>query len=136
MDNKRLLLFMLIALPLILMWEPLWTFVGRQLGYDMTRKPPTTQVAQDATTQPSQLAVESTTSPDTAPSGPIRALSAKEVSRPIDIGSTQPDHGSYAIGLKLNPRGAGIDGVTLNRYKTSIDSGARYVFQQPYENHA
>jgi|GEM_PF-4650103 len=41
MDNKRLLVVMLIAVPLVLLWQPAIVWVGRQMGYDMTPKPPT-----------------------------------------------------------------------------------------------
>ncbi|HRK30946.1 MAG TPA: YidC/Oxa1 family insertase periplasmic-domain containing protein [Tepidisphaeraceae bacterium] len=161
MDNKRLLVVMLIAIPLVLLWEPAIVWIGRQMGYDMSRKPPTTQVATTNASGSGSTAsgletpaggsgpgigpVESTTGPgagpvaDAAP-GAVRVLdsvdrgSSKKAPEPI--GSDIPDDDRYALGVRFSPLGASIDGVTLNRYKKSVGSPARYVFQEPYEGFA
>jgi len=52
----------------------------------------------------------------------------------IEIGSVKPKDKTYPIGLRINPRGAGLEQVVLNAYKPPIIKGdAPYTFQQPYE---
>lgn len=145
MDNKRLLVVMLIAVPLVLLWQPAIVWVGRQMGYDMTPKPPTTQVA---TTQSAirdsagaaagniEAASQSLSQPagQGVSSGPIRVLPADAGRASVPLGSALPDDPIFSMGVTLSPRGASIDGVVLNRYKKSVESPDRYVFQRPYEN--
>ena len=145
MDNKRLLIVMLIAVPLVLLWQPAIVWVGRQMGYDMTPKPPTTQVAttQSAIRDPAGAAsgdVEAATQSSSQPagrgvsSGPIRVLPADAGRTSVPLGSALPDDPIFSMGVTLSPRGASIDRVVLNRYKKSVESPDRYVFQRPYEN--
>lgn len=146
MDNRRLLLVILISIPIVLLWEPLVVFVGRQLGYDMTRRPaPTAQTdprpGVPGTTQPVTAAglapagLDPTTGPaveQASPQGGVRVLATGR-GETFTIGSATPNNPDYAAGVVLNTRGAGIDSITLNRYQADIGNDARYVFQRPYD---
>lgn len=145
MDNRRLLLVILISIPIVLLWEPLIVFVGRQLGYDMSRRPAPTandpgRGGDAATTQPvagsglTPVGLDPTTGPAVESASPqaVRVLPNARTAA-FTIGSTTPDDPEFAAGVVLNPRGAGIDAITLNRYRAEIGNDARYVFQQPYD---
>ncbi|MDW8262104.1 MAG: YidC/Oxa1 family insertase periplasmic-domain containing protein [Phycisphaerales bacterium] len=134
MDNRRLLLVMLLMLPLILVWEPLWVFIGRQLGYDMTRRPPTTQVATgDASVAPLPPSAPVEPGPE-SPDGraAISAVEAPQEDRLVSLGSANPGDPRFAVQVRLNSRGAGIDAVLLNDYQVDVDNPSRYTFQTPY----
>ena len=39
----------------------------------------------------------------------------------------------YPVGLSLNPKGASVALVTLNRFRDKVDEPGPYIFQQPYQ---
>lgn len=49
----------------------------------------------------------------------------------VDLGSFVANDDRFAMGVRLNPRGAGIDAVVLNSYRQRIHSDDRYTFQTP-----
>ena len=50
------------------------------------------------------------------------------------IGSTAANDPNYTLGLQVNPLGASLDSVTINRAK-SVDAKSLYVFQDEYPEH-
>lgn len=142
MDNRRLLLVMLIALPIVILWEPLVVFVGRQMGYDMTpRRPPTTQVA-DGTTAPGNPAlpsVEGVSQPGAASitsTAGLRPVNLPAEVTTVSLGSAQPKDPTFAMQLRLSSRGAGIEGIVLNDFQRSVEDRSRYEYQMPYPQFA
>lgn len=146
MDNRRLWLLFILAIPLVLYWTSIMTWVGRQLGYDMTPPKPQVVATQPTTrpgiaaaaTQPGLAGVEATTQPaGGAVVTPNLTVLSQPDGRPAgDIGSVKPNDAQYVMGVTFNKRGAGIDAVTLNQFTAHVDSDARYVFQQPYPTFA
>lgn len=146
MDNRRLLLVMLVALPIVILWEPLVVFVGRQMGYDMTpRRPaPTTQVATDGPASPpgpaTLPAVEGAVRPGAttlaAAAGVLRPVNLPTEAKTVTLGSAEPKDPTYALQVRLSSRGAGIEGIVLNDYQRSVEDKSRYQFQTPYPQFA
>lgn len=156
MDNKRLLIAMMVGLMLMLGWltlvqyldkvNPQWNLMGRA-----TSQPATAPIPLDApianpfapaasiTTAPSASATS--TLPPTIPTLPgmttqpalERALTAVggTATNFVTLGSAAPNDGAFAMGLELDPRGAGIGRITLNSYKRTIEAVDRYVYQTP-----
>ncbi|HVT87351.1 MAG TPA: YidC/Oxa1 family insertase periplasmic-domain containing protein [Tepidisphaeraceae bacterium] len=134
MDNRRMITGMLIAMAIVLMWQPVLTFVGTKLGYDMAPpKPPTTQVADASTTNPSTQPVATTSAAMVAPptTAAIRAIASANLS-PAIIGSATANDPKFKMALKISPLGAGLDEVVLNEFTATARKKDPYVFQQPY----
>jgi YidC/Oxa1 family membrane protein insertase len=155
MDNKRLMLAMVVGLILMLGWlslvqyldkaNPHWNLMGRA-----TTQPASTPAAATAPPAgPSPLTVPATGA-TTAPGAPEQsrptptittrpadgALSARggvpaSALPPVVLGSAASDDGAFAMAVELDPRGAGVRQVTLNSFRKAVDSDARYVFQTP-----
>ncbi|MFN4243100.1 MAG: membrane protein insertase YidC [Tepidisphaerales bacterium] len=53
---------------------------------------------------------------------------------PIDLGAFTANDPQFAMGVRLSPRGAGIDAVVLNSYRQRIHSDDRYTFQTPAQD--
>jgi YidC/Oxa1 family membrane protein insertase len=49
------------------------------------------------------------------------------------LGSVAASDPTYAVGLEINTKGAGLDEVVLNRFRENVDSNDRYSFQHPYD---
>jgi YidC/Oxa1 family membrane protein insertase len=139
MDNRRLVIGMLVAMAVMMLWPQIVFFVGTQLGYDMRPKPaPTTQRAPGAgtTTMPSTAAAESSSPSGTAPSmasaSGLRIAPATQPAVPVQIGSASENDPKYKMALRIVPRGAGLDSVALNEFKMAAQGKEPYTFQQPY----
>ena len=133
MDNKRLILVMLLTIGLMTAWyfvnvelhrrHPEWyPRPGENVATTQTAPPPavesaspTTQTA--AATSPADFHVESA-APQTAELG----------SQQFDPQGKQP----YAMGLVIASRGAAIESATLNQFRQEVQKDAPYVFQRPY----
>lgn len=147
-NNRRLTIALLIGVALILVWQPLVTWVGRQFGYDLTpRTIPATQPA-TATTTPtaSQTAATSaapgTTAstqtaigPTTAPAGVWRIVAPLEPLpvKPQSIGSGEMNDKTWAVQVVSTPRGAGLESVALNSFlATQYDKTKPYRFEETF----
>jgi YidC/Oxa1 family membrane protein insertase len=145
MDNKRLIVTIACLLLVVLTWDPLFTFVGKKMGWDMTPRSadtstsnqPTISAGNNATanapvagasTQP--MSMSATTAP-----GGLAIADAGAAAQTADIGSVLPKDSTFPLGISLTPRGAGFTSVTLNDYKKSVNAPDPYVFQQPYVDH-
>src|SRR4051794_40727058 len=106
MEQKRVVIVMLVAMAIAILWNPALKWIGTQLGYNMESQPrltdsPTTQ----STTQPTtNLAAGGMTtapsSPGTAPSmavvsAGIRVAPSTRPDTPKEIGSVAPDDPKY-----------------------------------------
>lgn len=155
MDNKRLFSVMLIGLGLMLGWLYLVQYLDtKNPEWNLLNRPPATQPAttQPATAVPPALPVPGVTTPAAVPSvgSPAPAqgsapgtspavpsmgsgLTARGADAPatVTLGSVTPDDPTYRMGLELTSRGGGVQSVTLNRYKRTVEQSERYVYQTP-----
>src|SRR5262245_3443416 len=129
MDNRRLMIAMLIAMPLMFFWITVgYPWLGKRLGYDMARRPATQPVAQNNGVQPTQP----TTGPAAAPAtgvaeGALHAV-ASGPSTPIVIGSEAEKDPAFRMGITLRALGAGVDRVVLNEFKRTARGKEPYAF--------
>lgn len=142
MDNKRLVVFLLISAVLVTGWALLQNYLRARYPHWYERQQQT-QVTQEPTpaTQPSttpDATVEQTTGApaDTsaAPSGNFRVVGGQ--TQAVRLGRTEFDperNDVYPIGLSIEPYGASLQSVTLNRFREQVEQPEPYVFQQPYE---
>lgn len=137
MDNKKTVILMAVLFVLCMgYWfflvryvypkHPNWDYTGtlnqpRQEQSSATR-PSTEPGAEAATTAPSIGA---------APASSLLVAGAGPAGEPTVIGSERANDPNYGLGLRIDPRGAGLDQVTINSYK-DVDANGLYVFQQPY----
>src|SRR5690349_19215433 len=105
------------------------------------------QEQQAAATQPISSSTATTqtasTGPTTGPAGApaagsagaMRVASADSGPRPVALGSDAFKDKSYALRVALDPIGAGLQSVTLNDFKRSVEDPRPFLFQQPYAGH-
>ena len=146
MDNKRLILAMLLVGVLMFAWVPAIDWIGTELGYDMTpRTPPAAEVAstdEKPATRPStgpttnQVA---TASPEMNPSTKPAELPAEltvdqaGAQKVATLGTTDKSN-AMPLGVALTPVGAAVESVTLNQFTAEVDKPAPYVFQKGYDD--
>lgn len=157
MDNKRLLVAMVVGLGLMLGWlfvvqwldqrNPEWNLMGRPATQPAAAPapppspvltPPATPAEPPAQPQATPPAAGESATPTPAPptvgsadQRVLRAVGAETPAGPVTIGSTTAADREFALALTVNPRGGGIDAVTLNTYRQRINSDDRYTFQTP-----
>ena len=148
MDSKQLIRVVLIVTALMMLWMISFPWILRQLGYDLSTPEPTpaaTQpaeptdplAAQSAPVEPStRLSTLPTTRESTQPTpalaeGTLRILNPASELQSVTLGSADPDS-AFRMELEATNVGAGIERVTLNRYRQEAGSEAFYTFQQPY----
>ena len=149
MDTKRFLLNITFVLGLVLVWH----FVVEQMyqhnpSWRPTTAPTTAPVAVVPATAPSLVvggglpvepaATRPTTTPAVAvanagPTTPAVGLHAEDTAdAPTAVlGSTAYKDQTYALGLTVDPRGAGVDVVTLNQFYKTANDRQLYTFQLP-----
>ncbi len=144
MDNKRLIVVLLVSTLLMMVWMVGLPWIAAQFGVDLTPQkdePVAEATVEEPTQRPDPLAPASldpavdtpATSPTSQPGDPaqIRVLTQAEPATFI-LGSATPDDERFALGLTLNTLGAGVDGVVLSQIRQEVNSDERYVFQLPY----
>jgi YidC/Oxa1 family membrane protein insertase len=148
-DIKRLIIGMVLTMTVVFGWTfgVRWLYKTqgwmtpeerqRQEQLAAATKPVAGPTTQTATTVP-------TTGPGGAPatgpagtgtSGLRIAAATTAPSQPVALGSDAFKDKTYALRLALDPVGAGVQSVTLNDYKRSVEDPRPYVFQQPYAGH-
>ncbi len=100
--------------------------------------PATTNAIAIATPVPSSQNL--TTAPASVPSGAgVNTVKGSIATQPVIIGSIRYEENPkkprspYPLGIAINNRGAALDSVTLNRFRSDADKPEPYVFQKPYE---
>lgn len=137
MDNKRLIPVMIFCLALMVGWVMLQGYLHQrypQLREQQGAGPATVETAGTPTaSSASQPAGVAASTQSIAP-GLLEGISARgeESPRTVLLGSAVADDPTYATGLLLTTRGAGVESVTLNRFKQQVDSEARYTYQIPF----
>jgi YidC/Oxa1 family membrane protein insertase len=150
-NNRRLTTALLIGVALILVWQPLVTWVGRQLGYDLSPRVSSTQptaapsdspatnpaIASTATAGTAPTTQSASETPATAPAGTWRIVASVEpTTAPANtqaIGSGEMRDKTWALQVVSTPRGAGIESVALNDYlATQYDKAKPYRFGETF----
>lgn len=138
MDNRRTLILMLVLVPLIMFWNPVFNAVLKQLGYDplpvITDNRPTTATSTQTSGDPAVPVSSGATSIGAAPVATtgLRAAPATQPDASAKLGSIEFKDITYRMGLQLSSRGAGLDSVVLNEFKQNSKDPTLYTFQQPY----
>lgn len=155
-ERTRLILFIAVSVLVLVAYMPLL----RHFGLIKDPPPPTTApttlpatlpvTVPGATTIPSAgqippLALpEATTQTAPTPIAPVPqvapaanlptlpSITPTAGAQPITLGSATRNDPTYAIGVRVQPLGGGVDEVILNRYKAHVDSNDPFVFEQPY----
>lgn len=155
METRRTIIVIVLAVLLMFLWSPLITWVGTQLGYDMTA--PQRQIADGPTTQPSTTqpalpptipAIVSATQPNDVPGMTVPTPAAPTTAdvpsmqqgvrlvggaaQAVSLGSDQPFDETWAIKVDFSTRGASVQRVTLNDHRREVRSDERYVMAEPY----
>jgi YidC/Oxa1 family membrane protein insertase len=149
MDNKRLILAMGVFLAFVLGWQAFinWLYVKNNWERPgMSQVEPATRPAGDvpgATPAPGQDVEAARGAPQAAPGAPsggasalsspagLRPLVASGESNSATLGSEKESDPNFALFLRLNAIGAGLDAVTLNGYRRAVGSKDLYTFQEP-----
>lgn len=159
MDNKRLMTAMVVGLVLMLGWltlvqyldkaNPHWNLMGRPTTQPKAvpatlATPPAPLLVQPApTTAPTPTTVSpaapaapaANTAPNatisTQPSTGTLTVKGGPSTEVVILGSLTPNDPNFAMGLEIDPRGAGVNRVTLNAYKRTVSGPDRYSFQTP-----
>jgi YidC/Oxa1 family membrane protein insertase len=154
MDKKRLVIVMLLSLGVVFGWTYLHALL-RQKHPEWFEQPQTQQTEQQqqqptaTQTTPANGGSPGIVGPSTAPgvvrqTAPATAPTTPETLQvvggdalPTRLGNPAFDPGGtgdYPLALVIDPRGASIGSVTLNRFRRDVGKDEPYVYQQPYEN--
>jgi YidC/Oxa1 family membrane protein insertase len=134
MDNRRLILTMVLASALFMGWTFLAAWYRAKHPEYFPQTPPGDTPPAATPAGGGGQAVAPTPVPTTQAPGPT-AVSATANVLPASLGSHDFDpkaSGTYALGLTIDPRGAALTSVTLNQFRKYVDRTVPYVFQQPY----
>lgn len=137
MDNKRNIIGLVIVVSLSMVWlQVIWPWMAKRNNWSLG---PTTKPAAVSTPAGGPAAATTSAAATTNPAaaaGLHAAVPSTQPAAPVILGNTAYDpkqSNTYPIGLTISPRGAGLDAVTLNRFKQEYDRPDPYVFQKPYE---
>lgn len=124
MSNRRMWVGMLLATVLVLGWTYLVNYLERKYPNAAPPPPPLTAATQHGGTSATPLTVRGsrvlpTTNPVAATIGVVERVKKDDATAPV-------------MGLKLDPYGASIASVTLNRFGRLPDKPEPFVFQRPY----
>lgn len=134
METKRLILAMAVMLAVLFGWEMFARW------YTAKYAPPVA-TTQSLTTQPEVATTSSAPATFPATQGvittaPVNLVSlhvvAGEDKPPVVIGSSVEKNPTYAMGIAINPRGAGIDNVRLNQFTNTVKDRSAFTYQTPY----
>ena len=135
METKRLIIAMTIGLAAILLYEWGINWLDKKYGWTPPPQQSTTQSSPQSqpTTGPTTQTV-ATTGPTSGPTigaatPGAQVVPATQPAAPAALGSGVANDGAFAMELKTEPVGAGIDAVTLNRFKKAVRSDDLYTFQ-------
>jgi YidC/Oxa1 family membrane protein insertase len=127
MDVKRLILSISITMMIVISWQMAVNYMySKHASWrpaDLTATQPSTEPA-------------AASSANTAIAPPIQTSSATSViaaatTQPANLGSTDHADPHFAIGLSLDPAGAGLSSATLNDFYETAQRQHPYVFEQP-----
>jgi YidC/Oxa1 family membrane protein insertase len=142
MDNRRVIFAMLLALAIVILWQPLMIWFGKQLGYDLSPpKQTTTQpvpggTAFSPTTAPTGSGIAgdlpSTQLASTGGAGSVSVAGEKSL---VQLGSSEALDKTWAMQLNIDSRGAGVSEIVLNSFKQTIyDQNIPFSFEHADED--
>ena len=153
MDKKQTIVWMILGLALILIWQPLMGRVAGALGYDLTKKPAlasatmpadapsaagANQQAAPNDAPPSASGTQPTTTGATASSADKRqgyaivpAASTRPAPETLRLGSGDSRDPTFAVALDVSPVGAGLNQVVLNDYRLTLRDLTPFTYEQP-----
>src|SRR4051812_40408473 len=127
MDNRRLVIGMVVAMAIMLLWPYIVVFVGKQMGYDMTRRPaaPTTQQVATANSTGSPATIPVSEAPTTGAAATTAQASSEtglrlapspsaQPTALTQIGSALPNDPKFKMSVAIRPQSAGLEAVVLN----------------------
>jgi YidC/Oxa1 family membrane protein insertase len=137
MDNKKTVIGMAVVILLTLGYgvflkyylyphHPNWDYAGT-----LDQPAPDPNSATKPSTRSAGTMAATAQSISTEPTSALLVASTRPSRTPMLLGSVQPKDPKYGLGLQIDPRGAGLDQVTVNSYK-DVDAKGLYSFQQPY----
>lgn len=135
MENKRLILVMLLSFLVITIW--MYGKIIVESKYGPKPQPATNTPTQPATSPTTQFA--GTTRPTTmqggtTSGGPAVVGAETKEDKVVGLLSFDPDKNNpITMGLKLNATGAGVDSVVLRRDRADLKKNDPYVYQKPYD---
>src|SRR5262245_43508802 len=131
-NSKRLILVMLLSMAAVFGWTYINILLRQKHPewYAQPENPTTTSPATTPTTGP-------TSGPSAGPAiiaaGGLRVIGGQPTV--TEIGQLQFDpkgERGGPMGVRINPRGASLQSVTLNRFRAEVGKNDPYVFQRPY----
>jgi YidC/Oxa1 family membrane protein insertase len=141
MDNRRLILFVLLGFALIFLWIQGVNWMDKHhpgvLGTPPSTQPAET-VAQFHTTAPAPSPQQTTTqgaapaigaAAGTAPAHIVAASQNALPGQDVSLGSSNRRDPDFSMDLRLEPKGAGIHSVVLNQFNSAVRNGGPYTFE-------
>jgi len=145
MENRRLILYVLLGFALILLYMQGVAWMDRHhpgaLGTPPATKPAETVAdANTPASAPSSQASAGTqgSAPGigaAAGTGQARVVAAAtqnaQPNQDVSLGSANRKDSEFSLNLTLDPKGAGVRSVVLNQFNSAAHNGDIYVYQQP-----
>ncbi len=135
MDKKSTIVWMLVFFLLVMLWGRVSPSVLTMLGYPPVV--PTTQPAVGMTSTPATIPTFSlpngvtpaTTQSVAGSTGWVPVTATNPISQAI--GSSALNDETWAVGLSISPKGAGLEQAVINKYKLSQNSDEPFTYERP-----
>ena len=148
MDKKRLAIVMVLSMAVVFGWTYMYNRLRQQHPewfqqpeQTATQTSPATDsgggggAAAPSTAQtPGVVQATQSVAPATVPTATVQAVGGE--AQPALLGDPAFDpkgEREYPLALNIDPQGAGLRSVTLNRFRREVERDEPYIFQQPYE---
>src|SRR5579871_1967617 len=150
MENRRLILWVALGFVAIVLYLRGVAWMDQHHPGALGTPPSTQPVEATAQSNPpssaptSQQVVATQESTGGAPTmtattgGPARIVAATTqgaAAEQVSLGSANIEDPDYVMDLKLDPKGAGVRSVVLNRFQSAARNGDRYTFEEPPHRH-
>lgn len=132
MDNKRLMIGMLLALAIMLGWNFFTMTMAKKYNWDLGQRPAAPVEA--VQTQPTPQTASATPSGDQRADKSQYHVVVTSAGQSALLGSTTMSDKQWALGVQTQPQGAAISSVTLNQFRKDVNpEDGPYVFQHKPE---
>jgi len=139
MDNKRLVIVIVLSMVVVLVWSYINILLQRlhpewyEHPSQQTSQGTTAPAGSAPSSAPAQPVMVAASQPATAPRGQLRVAGGDPMPAALGHSAFDPKgRAQYPLALTIDPRGAAISSVTLNRFRRVVNSDDPYVFQTPY----
>ncbi len=132
MEIRKLILSMALMMAIVLGWE----LVVNSFYKAHPTWAPATQPSENApiAAAPTTAGAAEATAPTTGPAASGLSVIAAATTQPAMIGSVTPADPTFALGLQIDPAGAGLSSATLTDDYQTAERKNLYEFQQPLPN--